>query len=129
MLDVGAADEEYSPFDNYLEKKYPYRTRSTALSIHSLKHFKVTHPEVCDANYSGKRFAFNEKQLDVGFSNAVVEHVGDFDVQLYFIMEINKVSQQFGFTTAAKEFAIEVHTYFLFIHWLNKDMFNKAVIY
>lgn len=127
LLDVGVADKEYSPFDNYLEKKYPYPNKITALSIHPLNQFREKYPMICAFTYKGGKFPFREKQFDIVFSNAVIEHVGDFDKQLYFIKELNRVSQQFYFTTPAKEFPIEVHTLYPFIHWLNKDIFNKTV--
>jgi len=53
ILDVGVADKEYSPYDNYLEKKYPYQSRITALSIQSVSEFNQRYPLVNTVIYRG----------------------------------------------------------------------------
>ena len=82
ILDVGVADEEYSPFDNHFEKKYLYQHRITALSIHPLKEFSKRYPKIKTVTYNGGEFPFEDKQFSVVISNAVIEHVGDFNEQL-----------------------------------------------
>ena len=82
ILDVGVADQEYSPFDNYLEKKYPYPHNITALSIHPLNKFKKKYPDIKAIIYDGDEFPFNDKEFQIAYSNAVIEHVGGFAKQL-----------------------------------------------
>ena len=127
VLDVGVADREYSPFDNYLEKKYPYPHNITALSIHPLNEFSKRYPDIKAVTYRGKKFPFKDKAFSVVFSNAVIEHVGDFRQQLYFVKEMNRVGLQFYFLTPAKEFPIEMHTNYPFIHWFPKGLFDRIV--
>lgn len=127
LLDVGVADQEYSPFDNYLEKRYPYPHNITALSIHPLEEFSKRYPDVKAVSYKGGKFPFKDKQFSIVFSNAVIEHVGDFHKQLFFIKEMKRVGHQFYFLTPAKEFPIEMHTNYPFIHWFPDTMFNKIV--
>ena len=127
MLDVGVADREYSPFDNYLEKSYPYPNKITALSIYPFKEFSERYPDVRVVTYNGGKFPFKDKEFSIAFSNAVIEHVGGFQDQLLFIEEMRRVSHQFYFTTPAKEFPIEVHTNYPFLHWLSGKKFDRIV--
>lgn len=53
ILDVGIADKEYSPYDNYLEKKYPYQSRITALSIQNVSEFNKRYPLITTVIYGG----------------------------------------------------------------------------
>lgn len=127
ILDVGIADKEYSPFDNYFEKRYPYPHRITALSIHPLKEFSKQYPEIKTVTYNGGEFPFENKHFSLVVSNAVIEHVGSFQKQLLFIYEMKRVGYQFFFTTPAKEFPIEMHTNYPFIHWLSDKKFDSIV--
>ena len=72
ILDVGVADQEYSPFDNYLEKKYPYPHNITALSIYPLNRFKKNYPDIKTVTYDGNKFPFDEKEYQIVYSNAVI---------------------------------------------------------
>lgn len=127
ILDVGAAETEYSPFDNYLEKKYPYPSKVTALSIHLLQAFKKRYPEIRAVTYRGTVFPFKDKSFSIVFSNAVIEHVGRFQEQLQLINEMHRVGEQFYFTTPAREFPLEIHTNYPLIHWLPKKAFDRIV--
>jgi len=76
-LDVGVADREYSPYDNYLEKTYLKLSKVTALSIQDLNEFPDRYPEVEIVTYAGGKFPFLDLQFSIVHSNAVIEHVGN----------------------------------------------------
>lgn len=120
VLDVGIADHEYSPFDNYFEKKYPHPEDITALSIEPLKEFPGKYPNIKVVIYNGGVFPFQQKDFSLVVSNAVIEHVGDGQKQIQFINEMNRVGKRFYFTTPAREFPLEVHTNLPLVHWLPK---------
>lgn len=127
FLDIGVNDTEYSPFDNYFEKHYSYQHNITALSIIPLDNFPKKYPHVKTIVYDGGVFPFDDNEFSVVISNAVIEHVGIKKEQIDFINEITRVGKQFYFTTPAKEFPVEIHTNFPFIHWLPKTYFNFIV--
>jgi len=79
ILDVGFSNIEYSPVDNFLEKNYPHPANITALGIDADDLFKQRYPEVRTVRYDGCKFPFNDGQFNIGWSNAVIEHVGDED--------------------------------------------------
>ena len=124
ILDVGVANKEFSPVDNYLEKFYPNLSQITALSIQSLNEFKKQYPGIKTVLYSGGRFPFLDKEFSVVHANAVIEHVGNNDYQLEFINEMARCGQQLFFSTPAKEFLFETHTNYPFVHWLPKKLFD-----
>jgi SAM-dependent methyltransferase len=127
ILDVGCADIEYSLYDNYFEKRYPFPENITALSIYPLEQFKKRYKNIKAVTYDGSAFPFEDKDFSIVISNAVIEHVGGIEDQLFFIKELGRVGQQFVFTTPAKEFPIEIHTNYPFIHWLPASYFDKLI--
>jgi SAM-dependent methyltransferase len=128
ILDVGVADKEFSPYDNYLEKSYPYPYQITALSIQDIDEFAKRYPKIRVVKYTGGRFPFSDKEFSVVHSNAVVEHVGDSEKQMEFITEMARCGQHFYFSTPAKEFLFEIHTNYPFIHWFPKPFFDFWII-
>ena len=127
ILDIGIADKEYSPYDNYLEKRYPYQSKITGLSICHLRQFPKSYPEIQVVVYNGGKFPFRDKEFSISFSNAVIEHVGNFEKQVLFIKEMKRVAHQFYFTTPAKEFPLEIHTNYPIIHWLSNKTFDSII--
>lgn len=127
ILDVGAADIEYSPFDNFLEKHYPYRQKITALSILPLVHFSQRYPDVSTVVFQGGAFPFEDNSFDVVHSNAVIEHVGGKEMQIAFVKELKRVGKKFFFTTPSRRFPIETHTNVLFLHYFPKRLFDRIL--
>jgi len=118
VLDVGFSEIEYSPNDNFIEKNYPYPEKLTALGVDNPKEFLVRYPKVQALQYDGKTFPFKDKEFDICWSNAVIEHVGDKDAQLFFLKEIARVSKRAIVTTPNKYFPVEVHTRTPMLHFL-----------
>ena len=127
ILDVGFNDVEYSEVDNYLEKHYPRQSQITALGISVSEHFSKRYPEVKVVLYDGKIFPFGDKSFDIGWSNAVIEHVGNQDAQLLFLNEFLRTCKRIYFTTPNRFFPIEVHTRIPLLHWLPKSVFDSIL--
>ncbi len=67
----------------------------------------------------GRDLPFGDAEFDVGFSNAVVEHVaGGREGQRQFVHELCRVAQRVFVTTPNRRFPLEVHTLLPFVHWL-----------
>lgn len=125
VLDVGFANHEFSPIDNYLEKHYPFRANITALGVGGKDEFTKNYPDVEAVLYDGKVFPFADKTFDIGWSNAVIEHVGGKDRQLLFLKELLRTCRTVYFTTPNVYFPVELHTRTLFLHWLPKTLFDR----
>ena len=124
VLDVGFSDSDYSPVANFIEKYYPYPEKLTALGIDTPNNFSKRYPKIRVVQYDGNVFPFKDKAFDICWSNAVIEHVGNFDNQLFFIKEINRISKRAFLTTPNKYFPIEPHTRTPFLHYLPKEIFD-----
>ncbi|MDD5567296.1 MAG: class I SAM-dependent methyltransferase [Patescibacteria group bacterium] len=127
VLDVGFSEQEYSKTDNFLEKHYPYQDKITALGIDRANEFNKRYPNIKTVTYTGETFPFHNKEFDVCWSNAVIEHVGDEMKQLKFLQEINRVSRHGYLTTPNKMFPIEVHTRLPLLHYLPKRWFDEII--
>jgi hypothetical protein len=90
ILDIGVNDQEYSPVDNYFEKKYPFPKDITTLSIQEIKYFRQKYPDISPVYYEGGVFPFKDNSFSAVISNAVIEHVGNKNDQLLFINEMTK---------------------------------------
>lgn len=124
ILNVGYSNNEYSPNDNYIEKNYPFQNKITALGIEPSDEFNKRYPEVKTIRYDGGRFPFKDNEFDICWSNAVIEHVGSSENQLYFLKEIKRVSKRAFVTTPNKYFPIEPHTRTPLLHYLPKSVFD-----
>jgi SAM-dependent methyltransferase len=127
ILDVGYSNIEYSLVDNFLEKNYPYPSNITALGIEDYDLFKQRYPDVNTVRYDGSVFPFEDKSFDIGWSNAVIEHVGNRECQLQFLKELCRTCKKVYFTTPNRYFPYEVHTRYPLIHWLPQKIFNRIL--
>lgn len=128
ILDVGYTDLEYTGYDNYLEKHYPHPENITALGVVEPKEFAARYPKVRTVQYDGTVFPFADKQFDICWSNAVIEHVGNFEKQVFFLKEVKRVAKSAYLTTPNRYFPIEVHTRLPFLHWLPREIFNRILV-
>jgi hypothetical protein len=126
VLDVGFSDHEYSPVDNYLEKRYSWPSQITALGIDTPQEFPMRYPTVSVRQYLGGTMPFGDREFDVAWSNAVLEHVGDYEAQVVFVRELARVSDAIFLTTPNRAFPVEMHTRLPLIHWLPKRHFDRA---
>lgn len=125
LLDVGFSEKEYSSTDNYIEKFYPWPEMVTALGVDKPVEFSRRYPKVKAVQYDGTRFPFDDQSFDVCWSNAVIEHVGQRERQVYFLKEIRRVAKRAFFTTPNRFFPVETHTRTPFLHWLPKPVFDR----
>ena len=129
ILDIGFTNNDYSEEANFLEKHYPYLDNITALGIESDHIFKKLFPQVKVVLYDGSFFPFQDNSFDIGWSNAVIEHVGNRDNQIRFVKEMLRTCGQIFFTTPNRKFPFDLHTKLPFIHWLPKKYFDKCLIF
>lgn len=119
IVDIGATPDAVTEDSNFLEKWYPHPERITATSIEDASYLEEAHPGVTFVQTAaGDRLPFEDRQFDIAFSSAVVEHVGDRSHQRQFISEMVRVSKRFFLTTPDRRFPMELHTFLPFLHWL-----------
>ncbi|MDR1259594.1 MAG: class I SAM-dependent methyltransferase [Tannerellaceae bacterium] len=129
ILDVGFTNTEYQDADNFLEKNYPHLSNITALGIeiHGSDSFRRRYPDVEVVLYEGSVFPFDDNRFDVGWSNAVIEHVGSEEHQITFLKELRRTCRTIYFTTPNRYFPFEIHTRLPLLHYLPKRIFDKII--
>jgi SAM-dependent methyltransferase len=123
VVDVGVTDAPFGAgsTDNFFEALYPWPEQITGVGHTELERFAAAFPKVRAVRADGRDLPFGDGEFDVGFSNAVVEHVaGGRDGQRQFVHELCRVAQRVFVTTPNRRFPLEVHTLLPFVHWLPK---------
>jgi SAM-dependent methyltransferase len=121
IVDVGVTDAPFGAgsTDNFFEALYPWPERVTGVGHTGLDRFAAAFPSVRAVRADGRDLPFADGEFDIGFSNAVVEHVaGGRDEQRRFVHELCRVSKRVFVTTPNRWFPLEVHTLLPFVHWL-----------
>ena len=125
VVDVGVTDSGVAGAygtDNFLEAHYPWPGRITAVGVTGLDRFREAFPQVRAVVADGRSLPFADGEFDVGFSNAVVEHVGGRADQLAFVHELCRVARRVFVTTPNRLFPVEVHTLLPVVHWLPRRL-------
>src|SRR5579862_3158845 len=77
VVDVGVTDAPFGAgsTDNFFEALYPWPERITAVGHTGLDRFAAAFPQVHVVQADGRELPFRDGEFELGFSNAVVEHV------------------------------------------------------
>lgn len=119
VLDVGAACiASGQRAENFLEEWYAHPHNITALVMGDIRAFQARYPKTRVVTGNGLNLPFADKEFDIVFSNAVIEHVGNRQAQKQFVAECLRVGKRVFLTTPAREFPLESHTMIPFVHWL-----------
>jgi hypothetical protein len=121
VVDVGVTDAPFGgdSSDNFFEAMYPWPDRVTGVGQTGLDSFAAAFPRVRAVRADGRDLPFADREFDLGFSPAVVEHVaGGRDGQRRFVHELCRVADRVFVTTPNRFFPLEVHTLLPFVHWL-----------
>ena len=128
ILDVGVTPDQTAADSNFFERWYPHPERITATSIEDASNLEIAHPGLTFVQTSGDYLPFDDRQFDVAFSTAVIEHVGDRERQRTFLAELLRVSKRFFLTTPNRWYPVELHTYVPFLHWLPQHHHQRALL-
>ncbi len=130
VLDVGVTDAPFGhgSSDNFFEALYPWPAQITAVGRTELDRFRAAFPDVRAVQADGRELPFADREFDLGFSNAVVEHVaGGRAGQRQFVHELCRVANRVFVTTPNRYFPLEVHTLVPFAHWLPRAARARVV--
>ena len=128
VLDMGVTPDTSLIESNYFEKMYPFTNNITMTTVEDASNLEeVFKGAKFVRNETQKRFPFKDKQFDILFCSAVLEHVGDDNDQRFFIHECLRVAKKVYLTTPNKRFPIEFHTYLPFVHYLPRNIHQKIL--
>jgi hypothetical protein len=131
VVDVGVTDAPFGggSSDNFFEALYPWPDRITAVGPTELERFRAAFPRVRVVRADGRDLPFADGEFDLGFSNAVVEHVaGERDGQRRFVEELCRVAARVFVTTPNRWFPLDPHTLLPFAHWLPRGPARERLL-
>jgi len=126
VLDVGVTDIAWRS-SNFIEANYPWLSQITAVSIDAVPTFERTFPTVKVVTADGKDLPFPDRSFDIGFSNAVIEHVGSRDEQRKLVSEMIRTCRRVFIATPNARFPVDPHTLLPFAHWLPTLMWHRVL--
>jgi methyltransferase family protein len=126
ILDVGVADTDWR-FSNFLEALYPWPGRITAVGLQPMPTFERLFPDVRFVAADGRDLPFSDDSFDIGFSNAVVEHVGSRAEQSRFVHELVRTCRRVFVATPNAAFPVDPHTLLPFVHWLPRSARHRVL--
>ena len=124
-MDVGITDITVGG-SNLLEREYPFPGSLVACGLEG-------EPEICRrrgirfVRADGCNLPFADRQFDIVYSNAVIEHTGSRERQRRFVEELCRVGRGVWLSTPDADSPLEPHTLIPFAHWLRRPM--RSVIY
>src|SRR5437763_7255893 len=130
VVDVGVTNAPFGggSTDNFFEALYPWPERVTGVGHTELDRFAAAFPRVRAVRADGRDLPFADGEFDVGFSNAVVEHVaGGRSGQRQFVGELCRVARRVFVTTPNRWFPVDPHTLVPFAHWLPPGPLRERV--
>ena len=127
-LDIGTTDDNNSESSNFLIKNLKNISKYKSISDQVIKNQmfdKILNKSITD-DFEDEDI--NEFRSDLVISNAVIEHVGNFDNQIKMIKNIKKLTKKlFIIITPNRNHPIEFHTYLPLIHMLPKKIHRKIL--
>lgn len=126
VLDVGVNDSIWRS-SNFLEALYPWPGSITAVAPQPVPAFAAAFPDVRVELADGRRLPFADDSFDIGFSNAVIEHVGSRDQQRLFVAEMVRTCRRSFICTPNRGFPVDPHTLLPFVHWLPRRLWYAAL--
>lgn len=128
IVDIGVFAGSEDPNMNFLEQLYEYPQHITATGVEDASFLERQYPGLKFVKViPGQKLPFSDNQFDIGFSSAVIEHVGSRDKQRFFLEEAIRVCRRLFLTTPNRFYPVEFHTRLPFIHWLPYPMFRSII--
>jgi len=128
VLDLGVTCDRTYQESNYFEQFYPYRENIVCAGIEDGSHLQHQYPGVVFIPLqAGQPLPFSDKQFDISFCSAVIEHAGNRQEQQFFIKEMLRVSQHFFLTTPNRWFPVEMHTGLPLLHYLPMQCYRAIL--
>ncbi len=120
VLDVGAGINPDGDRGLQLIDSYPWKNGLSAINIspEPISRMRQYYPEVEAIVGNALDLPWPDKYFDAVYSNAVIEHVGDFEAQKKMAAEIMRVGKRWFVTSPNRWYPFEFHMRLPFVTWL-----------
>lgn len=120
ILDIGAEINPNGDRGLQLIDSYPWKSKLFAIntSAEHIKLIKKHYPEIEAVVGDARDLPWPDKYFDAVYSNAVIEHLGDFENQKKMAAEIMRVGKRWFVTIPNRWFPFEFHLRLPFVTWL-----------
>ena len=128
ILDIGAEVNIDGDRGLQLIDSYRWKGKLSALNISEshIEHVKKNYPMIDAVVGDACKLPWPDKHFDVVYSNAVIEHVGDYNRQKQMAKEIIRVAKNWFVTTPNKRYPFEFHLRLPFVTWLPGNTYLKV---
>lgn len=128
VLDIGAEINPDGDRGLQLIDSYPWKNNLCAVNLSSehISMIKQYYPEIEATVGDACKLPWPDKHFDVVYSNAVIEHVGDFEKQKKMASEIMRVGKRWFVTTPNRWYPFEFHLRLPFVTWLPGNSYLKV---
>jgi len=128
VLDVGVTSDFSAAESNFFEQFYPFPQNIVCVGTEDATHLTSRYPGLrYQAVRAGAPLPFADREFDLVFSNAVLEHVGTREEQRAFLRELCRVAKAFFVTTPNRWFPVEHHTGLPLLHHLPAPVFRRLI--
>ncbi len=128
VLDIGVTCDVSFKESNFFEQFYPHKERLVCVGTENAAHLETLYPGVRFVQVrSDEELPFSDKEFDLVFSNAVVEHAGGSRNQAAFLREACRVGKRVFITTPNRWFPFEHHTAVPVLHYLPKSIYRRIL--
>lgn len=134
ILDVGAEISPNSECNVQFIDCYPWKNNVSAINLSSehISLIKQYYPEVDVRVGDACNLPWEDKHFDIVYSNAVIEHLGNFERQKKMATEIMRVGKSWFVTTPNRWYPFEFHMRLPFVTWLPRNgyiRFGQVISY
>ena len=125
ILDVGGQVDKAG---QQLVDSHPHKHNLTVLNMRQsyLDEIARNYPEVTVQQGDARKLPYPDKSFDLVYSNAVIEHVGDWQDQVAMAREIMRVGRSWFVTTPNRWFPFEFHMRLPLVPWLPYKWMRKV---
>ena len=134
ILDIGSQINPTNECDIQFIDYYPWKSNVSAINLSS-EHISLIqqyYPEIDARVGDACALPWEDKQFDIVFSNAVIEHLGSVEKQKKMATEIMRVGKSWFVTTPNRWYPFEFHMRLPLVTWLPRNgyiRFGQVISY
>ncbi len=126
IVNIGVNADLRQRHQYVFESRYRHLDRVVGCGLEPSEHYERLFPEAryCQIDRD-EPLPFRDREFDLAFCSAVVEHVGARDAQRNFLREALRVAKAAFVTTPNRWYPVELHTLVPLLHYLPTRIYRR----